>query len=358
MSTREITFGDTSPAFRYRALLTTVEQMARGVVIFDAEAKVVFENRIARGWIQSEHPVLSADEVREVAELAIRGNPSSRTMDFMGTQRSSIEIKSVPILDDDQEPDGAVVLMDDITERRHFEDSRRDFIANVSHELKTPVGALGLLAETLLVEKDPEVVGRLVNRMHIEAVRVATVIEDLLSLSRIESGPVEFELMNARSLVDQALNRVSIAAEHGNNVIRVQGDNEASIFGSHRDIVSAIHHLVENALKYSGENSPVEVQIAAVGNFTEISVTDHGIGIDQKYVERIFERFYRVDDARTRATGGTGLGLSIVRHVVLAHGGDIRVASQQGKGSTFTVRFAATPSAGTKQLVVEGGTDG
>jgi two-component system sensor histidine kinase SenX3 len=214
------------------------------------------------------------------------------------------------------------------------------------------------LAETLLVEKDPEVVERLINRMHVEAVRVATVIDDLLSLSRIESGPVAFELMNARSLVDQAVNRVGVTAEHRNNLLHVDGDGEATVYGSHRDIVSAIHHLLENALKYSGDGSSVEVRITALGDLTEISVTDHGIGIDQKYVERIFERFYRVDDARTRATGGTGLGLSIVRHVVQAHGGDIRVTSQQGEGSTFTVRFAAISSAGTKQLVVEGGTDG
>jgi two-component system sensor histidine kinase SenX3 len=214
------------------------------------------------------------------------------------------------------------------------------------------------LAETLLVETDPEVISRLINRMHVEAVRVATVIDDLLSLSRIESGPVSFEIINARSIVDQAINRVSVTAEHSKNHLYVDGDSEATVYGSHRDIVSAIHHLLENALKYSGQGSSVEVHITALGDFTEISVTDHGIGIDQKYVERIFERFYRVDDARTRATGGTGLGLSIVRHVVLAHGGDIRVASQQGKGSTFTVRFAATSSAGTKQFVVEGGTDG
>lgn len=349
------TISETSVAFAVRAFEAALQYVAQGVVIFDAEKKVVFENPLAKQWLHSETPSISYDDLCEVAEFALNGQPSSRTLDFMGAQRNSLNVRGVPV---EGESAGAVVVMEDTTERRHFEDSRRDFIANVSHELKTPVGALGLLAETLLVEKDPEVVERLINRMHIEAVRVATVIDDLLSLSRIESGPVEFDVMNARSLVDQAVNRVGVTAEHRNNLLQVEGDSEATVYGSHRDIVSAIHHLLENALKYSGDGSSVEVRITSLGDLTEISVTDHGIGIDQKYVERIFERFYRVDDARTRATGGTGLGLSIVRHVVQAHGGDIRVTSQQGEGSTFTVRFAATSSAGTKQLVVEGGTDG
>jgi two-component system sensor histidine kinase SenX3 len=346
---------DASPDFSVKSFGAALEYVGQGVVIFDGRKRVVFENPLAQQWLHSETPSISYDDLCEIAEFAIAGQPSSRTLDFLGAQRNSLNVRGIPVEGD--EP-GAVIILEDTTERRHFEDSRRDFIANVSHELKTPVGALGLLAETLLVEKDPEVVERLINRMHVEAVRVATVIDDLLSLSRIESGPVEFELMNARSLVDQAVNRVGVTAEHRQTMLNVYGDAEATVFGSHRDIVSAIHHLLENALKYSPDGSSVEVRITALGDLTEISVTDHGIGIDQKYVERIFERFYRVDDARTRATGGTGLGLSIVRHVVQAHGGDIRVTSQQGEGSTFTVRFAATSSAGTKQLVVEGGTDG
>jgi two-component system sensor histidine kinase SenX3 len=354
MST-ENALGDTSSEFAAHSFATALQYVAQGIVIFDATRTIVFENPLAQQWLHSESPVISYEDLCEIADFALAGQPTSRTLDFMGTQRNSLNVRGVPIEGDAR---GAVVILEDTTERRHFEDSRRDFIANVSHELKTPVGALGLLAETLLVERDPEVVERLINRMHIEAVRVATVIDDLLSLSRIESGPVQFELMNARSLVDQAVNRVGVTAEHRHNLLQVDGDSDATVYGSHRDIVSAIHHLLENALKYSGDGSPVEVRVTALGDLTEISVTDHGIGIDQKYVERIFERFYRVDDARTRATGGTGLGLSIVRHVVQAHGGDIRVTSQQGEGSTFTVRFAATSSAGTKQLVVEGGTDG
>jgi two-component system sensor histidine kinase SenX3 len=344
-----------APDFAVRAFGAALEYVGEGIVVFDADKNVLFENPLAKLWLHSETPSVSYDDLREIADFAINGQPSSRSLDFMGSHRNSLNVRGVPVEGGER---GAVVVLEDTTERRHFEDSRRDFIANVSHELKTPVGALGLLAETLLVEKDPEVVERLINRMHIEAVRVATVIDDLLSLSRIESGPVEFDVMNARSLVDQAVNRVGVTAEHRHNLIQIEGDSEATVYGSHRDIVSAVHHLLENALKYSGDGSSVEVRITALGDLTEISVTDHGIGIDQKYVERIFERFYRVDDARTRATGGTGLGLSIVRHVVQAHGGDIRVTSQQGEGSTFTVRFAATSSAGTKQLVVEGGTDG
>jgi two-component system sensor histidine kinase SenX3 len=345
--------------FENRAFIAAMGLMSQGVMVTDCKGEMVFCNEPASQWMNSDALVDVGSDIHEVAALAGAGNVSARSLDLLGPPRQSVKITGVPVRTNDGAPCGSVVLFEDTTEQRHFEASRRDFIANVSHELKTPVGALGLLAETLLVEKDPDVVSRLLNRMYVETSRVAQVIDDLLSLSRLESvRPVAFEVINARSLVDQAVNRVRVTAEHHDNIIRVSGDDGAMVYGSHRDIVSALHHLLENALKYSGDGSSVEVMITADGDWTEIAVTDHGIGIAEKYVERIFERFYRVDDARTRTTGGTGLGLSIVRHVVRDHDGDVRVSSKEGEGSTFTVRFAAGPSAATKRLVVEGGTDG
>jgi two-component system, OmpR family, sensor histidine kinase SenX3 len=218
---------------------------------------------------------------------------------------------------------------------------RRDFVANISHELKTPVGALGLLAETLLAEDEPEVARRLAERMLTEAFRVAHTIDDLLELSRIE-GADDTSYVDAPvdQLIAEAVERVQGGADQRGISIDVESTPvPLAVSGDRRQLVSAVYNLIDNAVKYSEDGSSVEVRSGTDGRWVEIAVRDHGVGIPQRDLERVFERFYRVDRARSRETGGTGLGLAIVRHVANNHAGEVRVDSREGEGSTFTLRL-------------------
>jgi two-component system sensor histidine kinase SenX3 len=248
-------------------------------------------------------------------------------------------------LSDGERVSGAVVVVDDVSERRRLEAIRRDFVANISHELKTPVGALGLLADTIAAEGDTAVVRRLAERMTDEAFRVGRIIDDLLDLSRIEAeeSPTR-EPVFVHSVVVEAVERVRPLA-HARGIALDCHDllRWHSVKGDQRQLVSGVANLLDNACKYSDGGSTVEVRSWADGDCVEIEVRDHGIGIPARDLERVFERFYRVDRARSRETGGTGLGLAIVRHVATNHEGDVRVASREGEGSVFTLRLPAGP---------------
>jgi two-component system sensor histidine kinase SenX3 len=225
----------------------------------------------------------------------------------------------------------------------------------VSHELKTPVAALGLLAETLAGETDAGVVQRLAARMQDEAFRVARIIDDLLDLSRLEAEETaRHEPVRVAEVVADAVEQVLPAA--GLRSIRVAVSDVPrswSVLGERRQLVSAIANLLENAVKYSDDGSTVEVGSRTDGTAVELVVRDTGIGIPSRDLDRIFERFYRVDRGRGRDTGGTGLGLSIVRHIASNHGGDVLVESVEGEGSSFTLRLPAAP--GPVGLVAEAG---
>jgi two-component system sensor histidine kinase SenX3 len=239
-----------------------------------------------------------------------------------------------------------VVVVDDITEHRRLEAVRRDFVANMSHELKTPVGALALLAETITAEAEPAVVKRLAERMLDESFRVVHLIDDLLELSSIESvdpGALGAEKEVAvAALVAEALEQVRPYAERRRIELREEAiDPDLTVVGVHRQLVSALHNLLDNAVKYSEPGAAVELRTRSEGPWVDISIEDHGRGIAQRELDRVFERFYRVDPARSRDTGGTGLGLAIVRHVAQNHAGEVIVTSQEGEGSTFTLRLPA-----------------
>ena len=243
---------------------------------------------------------------------------------------------------------GAVAVVDDISQRRRLEDVRRDFVANVSHELKTPVGALSLLAETLDGEDDPEIVGRLSARVAAEADRLGRIIDDLLDLSRIEANesPVQEDVALQRILQEAIDPLRAVAHSHDIEIQVVKAAPTLAIPGDRRDLVSAVGNLVDNAVKYSEPGSRVTVDVSWGRQWIDISVSDQGIGIPSRDLERIFERFYRVDRARSRSTGGTGLGLAIVRHVAVNHGGSVSVRSVEGEGSTFTLRLPVAPPGG------------
>jgi two-component system, OmpR family, sensor histidine kinase SenX3 len=236
-----------------------------------------------------------------------------------------------------------LVLAEDQTESRRVEEVRRDFVANVSHELKTPVGALALLAETVEdAADDPEAVRRFAGRMRYEASRLTSLVQDLITLSRIQAAepvpdpaPVKLD-----AVVAEALDRCRMKAGARGIELVETTDSDLVVLGDEDLLVTALRNLLDNAVDYSPEHTRVLVTTTRASDYTaEISVADQGIGIPERDRERIFERFYRVDPARSRATGGTGLGLAIVKHVTVAHGGNVTVWSKVGAGSTFTLRL-------------------
>lgn len=260
-----------------------------------------------------------------------------------------------------------LLLVEDLTEARRIEAVRRDFVANVSHELKTPVGALSLLSEAVMdASEDPEAVERFAGRMQIEATRLTSLVQELIDLSRVQNDdPLEdAEPVGVADLVAEAVDRCrhqagakqitmasNVGAPEGPDASGAPHDDAAAglrVWGNRGQLAAALGNLVENAVNYSPARTRVGIAARRVsapgGDQIEIAVTDQGIGISDKDKERIFERFYRVDPARSRATGGTGLGLAIVKHVAASHGGEVTVWSAENQGSTFTLRL---PEAGT-----------
>ena len=430
-----------SDAIRLRRSLDTLPQ---GVVLCDENGSVVYRNARANALMTSRHgDALAAQAVTELVEDAWHEGSAERTLDLYGPPRRTLTVRA-RLIDDGRRPLGVIAMIEDVSERRRLEDIRRDFVANVSHELKTPMGALGLLAETLVSEPDEEVAKRLASRIHTEAFRVSRIIDDLLDLSRIESEvapprePVLVSLVMA-----EAAERVRATAEQRNIAIVLdEPPFPVAVLGDRRQLVSAMHALLENAVTYSYDNSVVRVSgtiqkepasddgthagrdtrerrggrggieggrgtadtddttgatsgtfiftgppsagmpsaispsdgayfsgspsvgtpsvgAAATGpgggdpvtgthflddaervvehETVRIAVADQGIGIPARDLDRIFERFYRVDHGRSRDTGGTGLGLSIVRHVASNHQGWVDVESREGEGSIFTL---------------------
>jgi two-component system sensor histidine kinase SenX3 len=456
-----------SDAIRLRRSLDTLTQ---GVVLCDENGTVIYRNGRANALMVSRHgDALAAQAVTDVLEDAWHEGSAERTLDLYGPPRRTLQVRARQI-DDGRRPLGVIALIEDVSERRRLEEIRRDFVANVSHELKTPMGALGLLAETLVSEPDPDVAQRLAGRIHNEAFRVSRIIDDLLDLSRIESEeapPREPVLVNL--VMADAIERVRATADQrGLEIVLHEPSPPVAVLGDRRQLVSAMHALLENAITYSYDNSkvvvtgvvqhfnpnlshpsvigdgggraddassefltgehpavtpetapgdddaaddvpaqaaahapvrrdasdvrpvfvpeildqysplgqsapgasaatgttaptmpvpptvsaegdtagtgPAEPTAAASPNWrieerdnVRLSVQDHGVGIPARDLDRIFERFYRVDHGRSRDTGGTGLGLSIVRHVANNHQGWVDVESREGEGSTFTL---------------------
>jgi len=235
-----------------------------------------------------------------------------------------------------------LVLVEDQTDARRVDAIRRDFIANVSHELKTPVGALALLAEAVAeASDDPQAVRRFAERMLLESERLSNLVQELIDLSRLESrDPLKSPVpVGVDEVVAAAVDRTRQIASAKEITLVAGGATGLRVLGNEAQLDMALGNLVENAVNYSPERTRVSLGVQRVGDLVEISVTDQGIGIPGPELERIFERFYRVDPARSRATGGTGLGLSIAKHIAQNHGGEVRVWSHEGAGSTFTLRL-------------------
>jgi two-component system sensor histidine kinase SenX3 len=235
-----------------------------------------------------------------------------------------------------------LLLVEDRTEAKRVEEIRRDFVANVSHELKTPVGALHLLAEAVAdAADDPVAVRHFSGRMQRESMRLTTLVQEIIDLSRLQVADALHppEPVAIDDIVADAVDRCRLGAQAKGIDVAVAGDQGAVVYGDHALLVTAVRNLVDNAISYSAEQTRVGVSVKRCGGIVDIAVSDQGIGIDAPEQERIFERFYRVDPARSRATGGTGLGLSIVKHVAANHGGEVTLWSAPAQGSTFTLRL-------------------
>ncbi|HTT59931.1 MAG TPA: ATP-binding protein, partial [Acidimicrobiales bacterium] len=336
-------------------LRRSLDTLPLGLVLCDETGGVIFRNVQAEQLMASRYgDAIAAQAVTDVLAEGWSSGVAERTIDIYGPPRRTLTIRAT-VIDDGRRSLGVLAVIEDVSERRRLEDVRRDFIANVSHELKTPMGALGLLAETLQFETDPAVAQRLAERINNEAFRVNRIIEDLLDLSRIEGeGSPSREPVSVSLIVAEAVERIRTAAEqHGVKIIFDEPETNHVVFGDRRQLISALHALLENAVVYSPSDGTVEIAVRRVeandeGPETQaagvqIEIRDYGVGIPAKDLERIFERFYRVDPGRARETGGTGLGLSIVRHVAQNHGGAVLVDSREGEGSTFTLELPLTP---------------
>jgi len=333
-------------------LRRSLDALPLGLILCDEAGSVVFRNALAETLMASRYgDAIAAQAVTDVLAEGWSVGVAERSIDIYGPPRRTLAIKAT-VIDDGRKPLGVIAVIEDVSERRRLEDIRRDFVANVSHELKTPMGALGLLAETLQFERDPVVAQRLAERIHNESFRVNRIIEDLLDLSRIEGeGSPTREPVPISLIAAEAMERIRISAEQHDVVLEFdEPENNLVVFGDRRQLVSALHALLENAVVYSPRGGKVRINTArtesrinsdgdTVGPFVSVSISDQGQGIPAKDLERIFERFYRVDPGRARETGGTGLGLSIVRHVAENHGGSVLVDSREGEGSTFTLEL-------------------
>jgi len=246
-----------------------------------------------------------------------------------------------------------LLLAEDRTESYRLEEVRRDFVANISHELKTPIGAVGLLAEALVSASDePEQVKRFAKRLTKESERLARITQEIIELSRLQAADAltRADLIDVDHIITMAVDQTRVAADSHKVQLITGGDKHSEVYGDEALLVVALHNLIANAIQYSPDGSRVGIGVSNHDGVVEISITDQGVGIPEGELDRVFERFFRSDPARSRNTGGSGLGLSIVKHVVQNHGGDIRVWSQPGNGSTFTIRLPEASNAAANSL--------
>jgi two-component system, OmpR family, sensor histidine kinase SenX3 len=332
-----------------------LEVLRHGVVVVDRDERVVLVNPAARAMRVLAADRLAFDELNRLVRTCTDRNVTVHgavdlPMGRLGREPIGLSVTAVPLpeTESDSRVASVALLLDDVTEARRLEAVRRDFVANVSHELKTPVGALTLLAEAVLdAADDPDAVQRFAGRIQHESARLGRLVRELIELSRLQGAeplPGNDEVM-VEALLDEAQDRTRLAAEQGGISVLARCPQDLVVRGNESQLTMAITNLVDNAIAYSPRGTRVAVSALAAQDpehrrpCVEISVSDQGMGIAENELTRVFERFYRVDPARSRATGGTGLGLAIVKHVATNHGGTVSVWSVEGSGSTFTIRL-------------------
>jgi len=313
-----------------------------GAVLLDGDLNVVKASPSAHSFGLVRQDRIAVPELLDVAASVLRDGQIRETQLDIHRTRDSTQTVHVAARVAPLTHGLVLLLVEDRTHAFRVDQIRRDFVANVSHELKTPVGALSLLAEAVQdASDDPEAVRRFAARMQQEGSRLTRLVQEIIDLSRLQyDDPVDSpDQVEIDDVVAAALDRSRVDAENRHIRLAAGGDTGLEVLGNESQLVVALGNLVENAVVFSEPHSRVAVGVRRRGDVVEISVTDQGVGIPGAELDRIFERFYRVDPARSRMTGGTGLGLSIVKHVAASHGGDVSVWSVRGSGSTFTLRL-------------------
>jgi two-component system sensor histidine kinase SenX3 len=332
-----------APEVLPQVLLKTLQSLESESLIIIPGEQILFQSPgITNFAIVKDERIISED-LMALIRVARRTNETHRSRieiarGPIGAGKREFEVSVSPLNDEGM----VLVLISDQSEARRIDAVRRDFVANVSHELKTPIGALGLLSEAILGAKDqPDAVVKFASRMQMEAKRLTDLVQEIIDLSRLQSSdPLQKAFdVEASDVVREAVAQAALSAESRKITVEIGEIEDATVIGDRDQLIMAVLNLVENAINYSPENTKVSVVVKVKEELLEISVTDQGIGIAEGELARVFERFYRVDPARSRMTGGTGLGLSIVKHVALNHGGDIKVWSKEGVGSTFTLQL-------------------
>ena len=324
-------------------LIAALNSLNRESIVLDSSGLVLFESsKIALLNLVKENKIQSEELLALVRVVRRTGK----------TQEGSIEVARGPIGEAKRDlqitaalidNEGSVlVIIDDEGEKQRIDAIRRDFITNISHELKTPIQALSLNSDALLEVKDePEKVVLFANKIKTQTTRLNDLVKEIINLSKIQdSDPLDMaHEVEISDVISEAVDQCEVLAEARNIWVKFDGLQNGVVLGNREQLVMAVHNLVENAINYSAEGTNVVISSKLDGEIIEILVKDQGLGIAEENLDRIFERFYRVDPARSRATGGTGLGLSIVKHVITNHGGEVKVWSSVGVGSTFAIRL-------------------
>ena len=333
-------------------LMEVLDLLTIGVIVVDRKSDRKLRNNAAASMTGVRYvDILIEQAVDEMIAQVEQTGPGDRILEAIAGTTRFLQIWGYKL---DQQR--IVVTVENITAQSRIETVQTDFVANLSHELKTPIGAVAALADSLSGETETEVVWRLAERIVSESHRMARIVDDLLDLSRIEfSGTEDWTEVDLAPVLMEVVGINQHAAKRQGLGLSLTGAPKLDVLGDRSQLVSSMSNLVDNAIKYSEPGGIVSIESSIVGQEVVVAITDHGIGISKQHQDRIFERFYRVDKARSRATGGTGLGLSIVRHIVLEHGGTIEVESEEGIGSTFTVRL---PHVVRKQTVLSTTTAG
>ena len=335
-----------APELLPQVLLKTLQSLESESLIIVPGEQILFQSPGITNFAIVKDERITSEDLMALIRVARRTNETHRSRieiarGPIGAGKREFEVSVSPLNDEGM----VLVLISDQSEAKRIDAVRRDFVANVSHELKTPIGALGLLSEAILGAKDqPDAVVKFASRMQTEAKRLTDLVQEIIDLSRLQSSdPLQKAFdVEASDVVREAVAQATFSAESRQITVEIGEIEDATVNGDRAQLIMAVLNLVENAINYSPENTKVSVVVRVNQELLEISVTDQGIGIAEGELARVFERFYRVDPARSRMTGGTGLGLSIVKHVALNHGGDIKVWSKEGVGSTFTLQLPIT----------------
>jgi two-component system, OmpR family, sensor histidine kinase SenX3 len=315
---------------------------AESIVVAPGEFVIYYSNGISNLNLIKDERVQNSDLLNLVRAVRRSGVMQEATLELprgpIGAGTHDLLVRVTPLGDHGLI---AILIFDD-SEIRRLDSIRRDFVANISHELKTPIGALSILSEAVLeAREDPEAVIKFANRMQTESKRLTELVQEIIDLSRLQDDdPLkDGKRFDIAEVIHDAMDQSKLSAQVRKITLFFESTVKALVNGDRSQLSMAIHNLIENAINYSPDSTRVAIDLKVTNQIAEISISDQGIGIPEKDIERIFERFYRVDPARSRLTGGTGLGLSIVKHIALNHGGDVSVWSVEGAGSTFTLRF-------------------